>query len=276
MKQSDQQGYSGKKPNPSPRRIASWILLFAGVCVLAFSIRWKRPSVPQNSEPTLPLSVPSIPSSTPASSSAPVLDLEYLKDKLFITQERADYQSGQMVLKIPRMGLDVAVQGGVSNEDMDIAPGLFDYSQLPGAEGCNVSIGVHRDIKGAEFYFIHKLTSGDLFHLVYNQKIYVYEYKDTKVIEPSDWGPIYMQGFDCLTLISCTPIGTSRQRIVVRAQLKETLPYTTDYVYRPWVEGMDKPYAWEPNAKSWDAQPQSRMTEESSQPMQQSSVAGKQ
>lgn len=267
MNQSDQN--HTPKGGPSPRALVSWALLVLGVCMLALSFRWMLPPAPKNSEPIEPLSVPSSPSSVP------MIDQAYLKDKLFITQERADYQSGQMVLKIPRMGVDAAVQKGVTNADMDLGPGLFDYSQLPGTEGCNVSIGAHRDIKGAEFYFIHKLTEGDLFYLVYNQKIYVYEYKDTKVIEPSDWGPIYMQDFDCLTLISCTPIGTSRQRIVLRAQLKEVVPYSEEYVYRPWVEGMNKPYAWEQSAISWDAKPQSSSAE-TPNAKQSSSAAGKQ
>jgi len=265
-------GRGPKKKNGTlkKRKLASAILLIIGVCLLALSIKSMLPPVPTESEPIQPVPVQPTESS---SADEPLYDEEYLKDKLYITQERANYQSGQMVLKIPRMGVDTAVQAGVSNEYLDISPGLFDYAQLPGGENHNVSIGGHRDIKGAHFYFIHKLTAGDLCYLVYNNNIYVYEYKDTKIIEPSDWGPIYGQGFECLTLISCTPIGTTRQRIVVRAQLKATVPYTEDYSYRPWVEGMEKPFAWERDAKSWDADLQNSPDEEASKAAQQDKTA---
>ena len=240
----------------SQKKIASWVLLVVGIGLLIFSARSLFPPVPGPTEPIQPVQsvppvqpIPEVPESSPDSSS-PLYDKDFLKDKLYITQERADYQTGQMVLKIPRMGLDTVIQAG--ENDMDLGPVLFNYAQLPGEKDSNVSIGAHRDIKGSQFYFIHKLTAGDLFYLIYNETIYVYEYMDTKVVEPSDWGPIYGQDFDCLTMISCTPIGTTRQRIVVRSQLKETVPYTDQYVYQPWVEGVDKPYAWESSAKSWD------------------------
>ncbi len=259
MQQSEKQDSFGRQRKFSNRKIASWVLLIVGIGLLVSSARSLFPPAPTHTEPIAPVqSAPPVQPVQPIpekSESSPdpnalLYDKDFLKDKLYVTQERADYQAGQMVLKIPRMGLDIEIQARES--DMDIGPVLFDYSQLPGAKGCNVSIGAHRDIKGSHFYFIHKLTAGDLFYLIYNEKIYVYEYKDTKVVEPSDWGPIYGQDFDCLTMISCTPIGTSRQRIVVRSQLKETVPYTDHYVYKPWVEGMDKPYAWEHNARSWD------------------------
>lgn len=266
--ENNENGHISPKPRNKKfriRQIVSAALLLVGIVLLLISIQSFRPPVPP--QPESVESAPIQPIQPPASSeessaaSETIYDEDYLKDKLYITQERADYQSGQLVLKIPRMGVDTEIQAGVTNKYLDIGPGLFDYSQLPGEGKRNVSIGAHRDIKGAHFYFIHKLTKGDLFYLVYNNQIFVYEYKDTKIIKPDDWGPIYGQGFSCLTLISCTPIGTTRERIVVRAELKQEAPYTEDYAYKPWVDGMEKPYAWEASAKSWDDVQQNSIAE---------------
>lgn len=247
-----------KEPNRffafwTKRRMLSGGMLVAGVVLLVIAAMQMRPRTPpQNAPPVEPVPVPS--SVSPPSSTQPAFDEEYLKDKLYITTERAAYQTGQLVLKIPRMGVDGAVQNGTTDEAMAVGPCLYDYAQLPAGEGNhNVSVVAHRDIHGAEFYFAHKLGPGDLFYLIYNETIFVYAYEKTYIITPDDWGPIYSQGYPCLTLTTCNPIGSTRERLVVHARLQETIPYDKNYTFAPWMPGMEKPYAWEKDAVSWNA-----------------------
>ena len=151
---------------------------------------------------------------------------------LLITTQREAYMSGDLRLVIPKLQIDQTVQDGVTEADLMKGPGLYDYAQLPGEPGGNVSIAGHRDIHGSIFYYIDQLTIGDRLYLVYQDTIYIYTYEETKIVKPTDWGPIHTQGFSCLTLTSCDPIGTSRNRIIVTARLEHTLPYTADYVFK--------------------------------------------
>lgn len=150
---------------------------------------------------------------------------------LLITTQREAYKSGELRLVIPKLQIDQPVQGGVSDADLKAGPGLYDYAQLPNEPGGNVSIAGHRDIHGSVFYYVDQLTTGDKMYLVYQDTIYIYTYVETKIVKPTDWGPIHTQGFSCLTLTSCDPIGTSRNRIIITSRLEQTLPYTTDYVF---------------------------------------------
>ena len=176
-----------------------------------------------------------------SSSSAPVTSMpprafeipedELPEDKLFITVERQEYKDGELRLIIPKLEVDTTIVNGVTDEILTISPGLYNYAQLPGTGNRNVSIAGHRDIHGSHFYYVDKLSEGDFLYLVWKDTIYRYTWKDTTIIRSDDWGPIYSQGFSCLTLTSCDPIGTSLNRIIVRGELSERVPHTDSYIF---------------------------------------------
>ena len=35
-----------------------------------------------------------------------------------------------------------------------------------------------------------RLTDGDLMYLVYQEKVYIYQYESTQIIQSDDWNPI--------------------------------------------------------------------------------------
>lgn len=156
-------------------------------------------------------------------------------DKLFITVERQNYKSDELTLIIPKLNLIESIKDGTDDESLNKGPGLYDYSQLPGEGNRNVSIAGHRNtsrngvIGEWFFYYIDKLTTNDYLYLVYDNNIYQYVYDQTTIIDAYDWGPIYSQGFSCLTLTSCEPIGISTHRIVVRSKLINIYPYSDDF-----------------------------------------------
>lgn len=158
-------------------------------------------------------------------------------DKLFITLERQQYKHDDLLLIIPKLNLNEKVKNGTDEDSLAKGPGLYEYSQLPGEGNRNVSIAAHRNTsrKGVIgewfFYYIDTLTSNDYLYLVDDTSIYKYEYDQTTIIDAYDWGPIYSQGFSCLTLTSCEPIGISTHRIVVRSKLIQIYPYSDDFNY---------------------------------------------
>lgn len=145
---------------------------------------------------------------------------DYPVGKLVVTTDREAYENGNLRLVIPSLDQDVLVQNNVDTESLRSGPGLYEYSQLPAPDtNANVSIAGHRDIEGAEFYYIDRLTGGDLMYLVYQEKVYIYQYESTQIIQSDDWNPIACKDYPCLTLTSCDPIGTFINRIVVTGRL---------------------------------------------------------
>lgn len=152
-------------------------------------------------------------------------------NKLFITAGRYNYD-GEMRLVIPKLELDTKILSGVEDKTLKKGPGLYDYAQMPDTGNSNVSIAGHRDIYGSHFYYIDTLTAGDLLYLVYQGSVYKYAYRYTEIISPDDWGPIYSKRFSALTLTSCDPIGTSKNRIIVTAELVEVSPDAPDFSFQ--------------------------------------------
>lgn len=103
---------------------------------------------------------------------------DYPVGKLVVTTDRQSYESGDLRLVIPALDQDLLVQNGVDTDSLRSGPGLYEYSQLPAPDtNANVSIAGHRDIEGAEFYYIDRLADGDLMYLVYQEKAYIYRYE---------------------------------------------------------------------------------------------------
>lgn len=165
------------------------------------------------------------------------------QDRVFITEARKNYKSGSMRLIIPKLEVDVPVLDGVDEKTLLQGEGLYDYAQLPGETGGNVSIAGHRNwIRGGKitddvpFYYLHTIGPGDCLYLADEEHIYQYVWDQTRIVEADDWSVIYCQGFSCLTLTTCTPIGVADHRYVVRARQVDILPYDADYDYPAWLD----------------------------------------
>lgn len=175
--------------------------------------------------------------------------------KLVITAARKAYESGTMELIVPAIEVDEPVLAGTSDATLRKGLGLYDYAQLPFEAGGNVSIAGHRNgtrngvyTLDWPFYPLDELGEGDLFYLVYGGVIYQYVWDQTIVVEEDDWSVIYCQGFSCLTLTTCTPIGVADHRLIVRARLIDSFDADGSYDYPAvWVEEVPTPSAEDVN-----------------------------
>ncbi|MDR1559472.1 MAG: class E sortase [Clostridiales bacterium] len=140
--------------------------------------------------------------------------------ELSISHERSLYE-GDMTLVIPSLDVNTPVRNGATQKELRYGPALFEFADLPGNEGQNVSIAGHRE--GGVFFYLDKLAEGDDIFLIYKQRIFRYKFYDRKDVLPSDWGIIERQGFSCVTLVTCTPIGVADHRMVVRGELTEVM-----------------------------------------------------
>ena len=143
---------------------------------------------------------------------------------LYITEDRRLFERGEMRLVIPSIGIDTLIGESTLPDGLGEMPGLFEFSQLPGEGDVNVSIAGHRDIYGKTFYHLDKVGDGDYLYIVHDGVVFRYLYKDTTVVQPTDWDAIRPQGFSSLTLVTCDPIGTTLRRLIVRAELVDYQP----------------------------------------------------
>jgi len=149
---------------------------------------------------------------------------------LHITESRRAFERGEMILLIPSIGVETLVGESTLPNGLMEMPGLFEFSQLPGEGDINVSIAGHRDIYDRVFFYLDKVTRGDYLYVIHDGVVFRYLYKDTKIVDPEDWGVIKPQGFNCLTLVTCDPIGTTLNRMILRAELVDFQPLSESYI----------------------------------------------
>ena len=145
-----------------------------------------------------------------------------LSGYVVITEERMNYVHDGMTLMIPALNLNTPVRASTSQWNLSLGPGLFSTSGMPGQPLANVSIAGHRTRNA--FYFLDRIGTGDHLQIMYDEFIYTYVFHDRDVVLPSDWSVIAEQGFDCVTLVTCTPIGIADMRMVVRFALESATP----------------------------------------------------
>ena len=130
-------------------------------------------------------------------------------------------------LTIPVLNLSKTVVSGVGVEALRKGPGHYSYTPLPGMPG-NSAIAGHRTTWGAPFGDINKLEPGDEILIQTVQGSFTYRVVEQMggrghfIISPYRLD-VLDQNFDTypnrLTLISCHPKLTARQRIIVVAEL---------------------------------------------------------
>jgi sortase A len=117
------------------------------------------------------------------------------------------------------IGLDAVVVAGTGTEELKAGPGLMEGTSFPGEAGNSVISG-HRNTYGGPFYHLDKLTLGDRITVsVPGRPDAVYEVRDSFIVAPGDvWVAAATTGAR-LTLTTCNPVGSDRERLVVQAEL---------------------------------------------------------
>lgn len=112
------------------------------------------------------------------------------------------------------------VVSGVSRSDLRNGAGHMPRTPLPGQPG-NAVISGHRTTYGAPFHDIDTLVPGDRVEVETAIGTHVYEVRETLIVEPTDiWVTGPRQGA-WLTLTTCNPKFSSRERLIVVAELVE-------------------------------------------------------
>lgn len=132
---------------------------------------------------------------------------------------------------IPAIDVSTLVVSGTSPAALRAGAGHYPNTPLPGEVG-NVGIAGHRTTYGRPFNRVDELAPGDEIWLLtpVGDHRYVVSEADPEiganpwVTGPDDWGVVAASDDALLTLTTCHPKGSAAQRMIVRAELAESLP----------------------------------------------------
>lgn len=123
-------------------------------------------------------------------------------------------------LVIPAIGVDAYVVEGTDTQALAQGPGHYPDTPLPG-EGGNCAIAGHRTMYGAVFNELDLLQPGDQIVVHTETCSLVYSVESIEAVDPSCVEVVAPTEEARLTLTTCHPEGSARQRLVVAARLAE-------------------------------------------------------
>ena len=132
------------------------------------------------------------------------------------------------VLDIPKIRVDnKVVVEGVGRDELRKGPGHVPSTVLPGQAG-TFGVSGHRTTYGAPFYRLNELAKGDTITVVTREAIYTYTVTRTAIVRPTDTQVLdNVEGPDgkpeaTITLTTCHPRYSARQRLIVFGDLSDT------------------------------------------------------
>ncbi|MFA5995381.1 MAG: class E sortase [Patescibacteria group bacterium] len=126
-------------------------------------------------------------------------------------------------LYIPVINVNTKIVEGTSLKAIDKVEGVWHEPNtanpiLPG----NMVIAGHRfkwlPPNRTTFYNLDKVKVGDEIIIVWQQHVYRYQVYETTVVQPTAVEIRDNHGFNELTIYTCTPLWTTKQRLVVKAK----------------------------------------------------------
>lgn len=167
---------------------------------------------------------------------APVIisQIEYLFHKpttpaVSATNAAATAPAGNTI-SIPKINVQAPVIYEQSTSETDVETALengvvhYGNTALPGQNG-NVAIFGHSSNDWWQpgnykfvFVLLDKLSPGDLVTVNYNSKAYTYQVTGSQIVDPNDVAVLEPTTTPTLTIITCSPPGTSLRRLVVTAK----------------------------------------------------------
>ena len=144
-------------------------------------------------------------------------------------ERRVAVGDGLTTLRIPTLDVEVLVVEGTTPSALRAGAGHYAETPLPGEAG-NVAIAGHRTTYGRPLNRMDELRPGDLVELETPFEVFTYRamepfegHGNPWVVAPTDYGVVgqQVQG-SFLTLTTCHPKGSARQRLIMRFELVGT------------------------------------------------------
>jgi sortase A len=129
-------------------------------------------------------------------------------------------------VKIDKIGVELPIYHGTSDEVLNIGIGHLEGSSLPvGGESTHSVMSAHRGLPSAKLFTdLDRLEFGDTFQIRVLDQVLTYQVDQVKVITPREIDDLQIvEGKDYCTLFTCTPYGINTHRLLVRGVRIETI-----------------------------------------------------
>lgn len=153
-------------------------------------------------------------------------------------------------IQIPKLSITAPISLEVLNEEVvsKLAEGVVHFADtaLPGQIGNTVIFGHSSDYPWSTgkyktvFALLDKLAPGDEIIIPYKTQRYVYKVREQKVVKPTEVSVLARTPDARLTLITCYPVGSTRSRYIVIAELTSGVTTGTQQVSPP-IDEIPKP-----------------------------------
>jgi sortase A len=146
-------------------------------------------------------------------------------------ERRVEVGQGLTTMRIPKIGVEVLVVEGTTPAALRAGAGHYVDTPLPGEAG-NVAIAGHRTTYGRPLNRMDELVEGDVVELETPFEVFTYRalgpfdgHPNPWVVSPLEYGVVGqdVQG-SFLTLTTCHPKGSARQRLIMRFELVDARP----------------------------------------------------
>lgn len=155
---------------------------------------------------------------------APVAPTQALTLDGFRTESVSEVQSAAKKrraigrISIPKLGVKQKIYKGITDREFDLGVGKWPGTPKPGEPG-NMVLGAHRTSGIRPFYNIEKLKRGDIIYVREGRKRARYKVTNRMVVRPTAMWVTKQSSRSTLTLFSCHPKGSTKQRYIIRAEL---------------------------------------------------------
>lgn len=137
----------------------------------------------------------------------------------FTPEEPVDVGESFGFMTVPRLGIDrLVIYEGVDRETLKKGPGHMEVTPLPGQAG-NAVISGHRTTYGRPFFDFDQLEAGDRVEVESAAGTHVYKVREMVVVLPTDVWVVDPRPGGWLTLTTCNPKFSARERLVVFAEM---------------------------------------------------------
>lgn len=207
-------------------QVLGWTLIWSGLFVFGYvgwqlyGTDWVNAGVQEEASIELEVTLESAEPETEIVDPDDLLnDHEFEGPVEFLSEDPAAIGEGFAFLSIPKLELDgLVVYEGVDRETLKSGPGHMDGTPLPGQPG-NAVISGHRTTHGRPFFDFDKLVEGDLVEVESATGTHVYEVREVAIVKPTDVWVTDPRPGGWLTMTTCNPKFSARERLVVWAEM---------------------------------------------------------
>ncbi len=136
----------------------------------------------------------------------------------FYPEEVPDPGTGFAFIRIDKIAVDEVLFEGVDRQTLKSGPGHMESTPLPGQPG-NAVLSGHRTTYGRPFFDFDLLVIGDRVEVETAIGVHTYVVREIEVVQPTDIWVTNNRAGAWLTMTTCEPKFSARQRLVVWAEM---------------------------------------------------------